>query len=103
MYALAGAQCSINIMYLASYLEREIPGPLPYPAKYSLSLILIIIATTLVIVARYVSEKRFNFTVPPCDLSSEGTSGEEGSAEIRTANIFLPVKLNLSAVTANTW
>lgn len=64
MFMLAGAQCSINIFILGPSLDREDIAthqpppdqPVAFPLKYSLSATLIIIAITLVAVARYVSE-----------------------------------------------
>nr|XP_050847572.1 adenylate cyclase type 3 [Vespula vulgaris] len=63
MYLLAGAQCFINIVFLKSSLEREDmatspPGPISFPLRYSLSVTLFIVATSLVIVARYTEKAR---------------------------------------------
>lgn len=61
MYFLAGAQSCINVLFLASSLDREDvasnQGSVPFPLKYSLAATLFTIATALVIVARYVSAK----------------------------------------------
>ena len=61
MFMLAGAQCAVNILILGPSLDREDiasypPGPVPFPLKYSLSAMLLTIAATLVVVARYVSK-----------------------------------------------
>lgn len=63
MFLLAGAQCSMNILMLGHCLDREdiastLPPPdqpVAYPLKYSLSATLLTIASTLVVVSRYVS------------------------------------------------
>jgi len=65
MYFLAGAQSCINILFLASSLDREDMAsnsfglPVPFPLKYSLAATLFIVATALIIVARYVSKVFF--------------------------------------------
>ncbi|XP_043288033.1 adenylate cyclase type 3 isoform X2 [Venturia canescens] len=63
MFVLAGAQCAVNIMILGPSLDREDvasypPGPVPFPLKYSLSAILLTVAATLVVVARYAEKAR---------------------------------------------
>ncbi|XP_032668643.1 adenylate cyclase type 3 [Odontomachus brunneus] len=64
MYILAGGQCCYNILFLAPTINREdmmsnSAGPESrFPLKYSLSAILLIIATALVIVARYAEKAR---------------------------------------------
>ncbi|KAK0158963.1 hypothetical protein PV328_009897 [Microctonus aethiopoides] len=66
MFVLAGAQCSINIFILGPSLDREDIAthqpppdqPVAFPLKYSLSATLIIIAITLVAVARYTEKAR---------------------------------------------
>lgn len=79
MYTLAGAQCCINILFLAPSLDREdtmsnAPGIVPFPLKYSLSAILLTIATALVIVARYVSTKRLTAIWSEIDKSGVNVS-----------------------------
>ncbi|XP_012289111.1 adenylate cyclase type 3 [Orussus abietinus] len=63
MSLLAGAQCTINVLFIGSNLDREDiastpPGPVPFPLKYSLSATLITIAAALVVVARYTEKAR---------------------------------------------
>ncbi|GAB1862161.1 adenylate cyclase [Camponotus japonicus] len=64
MYFLAGAQSCINILFLASSLDREDMAsnsfglPVPFPLKYSLAATLFIVATALIIVARYAEKAR---------------------------------------------
>ncbi|XP_011701374.1 PREDICTED: adenylate cyclase type 3-like [Wasmannia auropunctata] len=62
MYLLAGTQTYINILYLASSLDREEmasdQGSVPFPLKYSLAATLFTVATALVIVARYTEKAR---------------------------------------------
>lgn len=62
MYFLAGAQSCINVLFLASSLDREDvasnQGSVPFPLKYSLAATLFTIATALVIVARYAEKAR---------------------------------------------
>lgn len=66
MYFLAGAQSCINILFLAPSLDREDMEDtsgrwVPFPLKYSLATTLFIVATALIIVARYVSAKCFSW------------------------------------------
>ncbi|XP_012233233.1 adenylate cyclase type 3 isoform X2 [Linepithema humile] len=63
MYFLAGAQSCINVLYLAPILDREDvasypSGVVPFPLRYSLSATLFVVATALVIVARYAEKAR---------------------------------------------
>ncbi|XP_029679778.1 adenylate cyclase type 3-like [Formica exsecta] len=63
MYFLAGAQSCINILFLASSLDREDMEDMsgrwvPFPLKYSLATTLFIVATALIIVARYAEKAR---------------------------------------------
>ncbi|KAL6257516.1 hypothetical protein P5V15_011085 [Pogonomyrmex californicus] len=63
MYFLVGAQSCINVLFLASSLDREDvasnqSGPMAFPLKYSLAATLFVIATALVIVARYAETAR---------------------------------------------
>lgn len=60
MFMLAGAQCTVNVLFLGPTLDREdmattSPGQSVFPLKYSLSATLLTIAVALVVVARYVS------------------------------------------------
>lgn len=63
MYTIAGIKCFINIWLLAGWLDWEdhAASPLklaPFPSKYCLSVTLLIVATSLVIVARYAEKSR---------------------------------------------
>ncbi|OXU30600.1 hypothetical protein TSAR_007812 [Trichomalopsis sarcophagae] len=58
MFMLAGAQCTINVLFLGPTLDHEhmattSPGQKVLPLKYSLSATLLTIAIALVVVARY--------------------------------------------------
>lgn len=60
MYGLAGCQCFMNIWLLGSRLDWEDHASSPLepsavPSKFCLSVTLLIVATSLVIVSRYVS------------------------------------------------
>ena len=60
MFLLAGAQCTVNILFLDTSLDREdlastAPGQNVFHLKYSLSATLLTISAALVVVARYVS------------------------------------------------
>lgn len=59
MYGISGVQCFINICLLNARLDWEDYAsslePTPLPSKYCLSATLLIVATSLVIVSRYVS------------------------------------------------
>lgn len=60
MYGIAGSQCLINIYLLNVRLDWEDYASSPFeqspvPLKYCLSATLLIVATSLVIVSRYVS------------------------------------------------
>lgn len=60
MYAIAGFQCFINIWLLGSKLDWEDHASSPLepsavPSKFCLSVTLLTVATSLVIVSRYVS------------------------------------------------
>lgn len=66
MFMLAGAQCFVNIMMLSKGLDREDAAsysadPVPFPLKYSLSAVILIVALTLVVFARYVSINSIKF------------------------------------------
>ncbi|XP_076671487.1 adenylate cyclase 3 isoform X2 [Andrena cerasifolii] len=63
MYSIAGIQCFINIWLLGSKLDWEDHASSPlepgqFPSKYCLSATLLIVATSLVIVARYAEKSR---------------------------------------------
>ncbi|XP_053981903.1 adenylate cyclase type 3 [Hylaeus volcanicus] len=63
MYGIAGTQCFINIWLLGRRLDWEDYAsspldPAPFPSKYCLSVTLLIVATSLVIVARYAEKAR---------------------------------------------
>ncbi|XP_076168829.1 adenylate cyclase 3 [Ptiloglossa arizonensis] len=63
MYGIAGIQCFINICLLGSRLDWEDHAsspfdPVAFPSKYCLSTTLLIVATSLVIVARYSEKSR---------------------------------------------
>lgn len=60
MSILAGAQCTVNIMIIEPSLNREDiaiypPDSVPFPLRYSLSAMLVLVTVTLVVVAKYVS------------------------------------------------
>uniref|UniRef100_A0ABD2WWJ3 Adenylate cyclase type 3 n=1 Tax=Trichogramma kaykai TaxID=54128 RepID=A0ABD2WWJ3_9HYME len=63
MFCLAGAQCAVNVLWLAPSLDREglavvQSGHDYFQLKYSLSLMLLLIALALVMVARYAEKSR---------------------------------------------
>ncbi|XP_008210097.1 adenylate cyclase type 3 isoform X2 [Nasonia vitripennis] len=63
MFMLAGAQCTINVLFLGPTLDHEhmattSPGQKVLPLKYSLSATLLTIAIALVVVARYTEKAR---------------------------------------------
>jgi hypothetical protein len=60
MFMLAGAQCTVNVLFLGSTLDHEdmvstSPGQNIFHLKYSLSATLLTTAVALVVVSRYVS------------------------------------------------
>lgn len=75
MFMLAITQCTINLNFIGSSLDREDlstkpPGPVAYPLKYSCSASLMTITCILVIISRYVSITiQISFISTDCQVS----------------------------------
>ncbi|XP_011505214.1 PREDICTED: adenylate cyclase type 3-like [Ceratosolen solmsi marchali] len=87
MFVLAGAQCTVNVLFLGSTLDREdlasiSPGQNIFHLKYSLSATLLTIAVALVVVARYTEKARRVLYLRGCEVEAQ----RERAADMKRRN-----------------